>query len=709
MSRALLNQVLTKYFTNYSSEKLDINIFQGRVNLNDLVFDPVAFNGDFDRMNIPFMFKFGTLKKMLVDISLINQCLEEIVLEDLVIIIGPDPSKADREFHLSQDEQMNVLLELAQRHNQYVKWQTELEEVSGNSAKVAGQAPELKSLQSHSKLNGNASPAKSGAGFAFGGSAGNLNPRLESDVLKKLKDIKKLEPCKSLPKGLVTGLQKDAQNDLEAFRGAPKPDYKTPQQQREFLTSMMTLLLGSIDAKITINNLRIYYEDTTTLRVDQIGTADKNKGMAICLALDGIKIAKVKPDEALTKEGSFRGMFNMNEFPNLNRAKASEPDFFQIHIRYFGLEINFLSEPMIPDELAKKDLKKTADVNELTKYFKEFAEKHKDSTFTLMAAEGIRFDLMGAHDGETVKVFEILQLYNIVAVSLHLGSVSMNFDLDHLNDFLKVVANLRAIMLLSQTADFRPFFKPITKDLTQKMEKKYGPQVLTEEVKQGLKEIGKLIIKDYFRLFMFTKLLRGYGGTEGLDVKKRLTWKFKKSSLIYQLMMGCTLAELLEKEKTFFASEKQYVEMKKAIQLHERLLVEDQIKLAAGESALETYVKNIRKVSDLLHKAFLNIRISIGLKASLVDLENRNTNDLDIELGNHVIEFKKPKGDLKGQLTYRLDRIYVQIEEAKSEGEMFNKMNASELNQPKGLTEHEIQALVTGIHLRRDTEYGDQQ
>lgn len=698
MSKAVLKQVLERYFTNFSNEKFDFSLFKGQFTLNDLVFNPQTFNSDFDKMNIPFMFKFGILKKMLVDVSIFDQCLEEIVLEDLVLVIGPDPSKSDREFALSPEERLSVLLELAQRHNEFAKWQTELNKSMAGSA-VPQTKPAGSGKDSPSKPGGLSSPSKLGP---TGSGPVVLDPAAQREVAEKLKQLKQSGPCKSLPKNLAADLLQEANNDLEAFRGVAKPEYKTPEQQRDFLVSLVPLVLGNINAKVRINNLRIYYEDRTTLAEEGSTNSEKDKGFAICLALDGIKIAKVKPEEALTPDKSFRGMFNMSEFPNLSRTRASEPDFFQIHLEYFGLEVNVLKEPMVPEEMSKKDLKNTANVNELTKYFKEFAETHKHTAFTLMAARGIRLDVMGAHDDETVVVLDRLQLYNIVAVSLHMGDVSINFDLEQLNDFLKVVANLRAIMLLSQTAEFRPFFKPITKKTFQEMDAKFGPQIFNQEVRKGLTEIGKLIVKDYFRLFMFTKLLRSYGGTDGLDVRKRLVWKFKKSSLIYQMLMGCTLSQLMEKEKQFFDSEKKFMEMKKAIQLHERLMVEDQIKIAAGETPMEVYVKNIRNVSELLNKVFLNIRISIGIRASLVDLDDCNVNDLDIGLGNHVIEFKKPKGDLKGQFSYRLDRLFVKIEEPKI-------LKATELQQSggvgtKGLTEYDIRALVTGANLRNDTE-----
>ena len=65
--------------------------------------------------------------RLIIDVSIMKACVEEIIIEDLVLIVGPDATKADRNFDLTPAQRQSMILELVEKYKAYAKWKQEVE------------------------------------------------------------------------------------------------------------------------------------------------------------------------------------------------------------------------------------------------------------------------------------------------------------------------------------------------------------------------------------------------------------------------------------------------------------------------------------------------------------------------------------------------------------------------------------------------------
>jgi hypothetical protein len=257
MSKKLVETYLKKYIANYSKDKLQISLLQGMVAMKELIINRSAVNQDLDDMNIPFKLKFGLIKNLKVDVSIFKTCIEEIVIEDFIIVFGPDPSKADRNIKLSDNERNAVIPQLVEKYKVYSKWQKEVE---GLEARIEEQVKK------------DSVP----------------DPKLLKELEKKLKELK-LKRCEGVPKNIYKDMLKEEEAHYVVFAENPEIVYQTMEEKLDYYYDWFMTIKNNLDAKIRIKNLRIYYEDTHAMKL--IG--DKKTIMSFCLVVENLFFEKV--------------------------------------------------------------------------------------------------------------------------------------------------------------------------------------------------------------------------------------------------------------------------------------------------------------------------------------------------------------------------------------------------------------------------------
>lgn len=108
MIRKKLSSILKEYFVNFTEEKFDFKLLKGKIELRNLYFNVDKINDDLG--TLPFKVKFGLLTKLTIDITIIGLKLELLDIEDLVIIVGPDPSQAMAETRQLNPEEVEQCL-----------------------------------------------------------------------------------------------------------------------------------------------------------------------------------------------------------------------------------------------------------------------------------------------------------------------------------------------------------------------------------------------------------------------------------------------------------------------------------------------------------------------------------------------------------------------------------------------------------------------
>lgn len=72
MFKDKIDKVLSQYFTNYEKSNLDLGIFSGKINLNNLYFNTEEINKNLAKSDIPISMKYGILSNLNIEISYIN-------------------------------------------------------------------------------------------------------------------------------------------------------------------------------------------------------------------------------------------------------------------------------------------------------------------------------------------------------------------------------------------------------------------------------------------------------------------------------------------------------------------------------------------------------------------------------------------------------------------------------------------------------------
>ena len=112
-----LRKMLKKYTYNFSSSRLKLRFFPGKLKIESLIVNDARINKILFDNQIPFKLKFGVLKKCTIDASIFGIRLEKMEVKELILIAGParvkdDKTKEDKELKLYALAVENMLKEI---------------------------------------------------------------------------------------------------------------------------------------------------------------------------------------------------------------------------------------------------------------------------------------------------------------------------------------------------------------------------------------------------------------------------------------------------------------------------------------------------------------------------------------------------------------------------------------------------------------------
>lgn len=609
MSKKLLEGFLKQYIANYTEDKFKLSFLTGTISFRDLIISKEAINQLMDEINYPFKLKFGVVKKLVISGSYLYSRLDEILIEDLIVVFAPDPSKADRNFRLTPQQRTALLAELIQKYISYIEWKVKSEQLY----------EELLADSKHGKTS------------------------KSEKLLKRLKNhigSLRFSKCSSVPSRIYEEMLREEKEHFNAFSEYGPLIYETPEEKWENLYSAWQSAQQTLEAKIRVKQLRIFYEDTRALTVVE----DKKLIMTFGLRFDEVILERVpKPEGCIEFHDTFR----------LNISKIS-------------LESNQRDARIVPEWL-HSNLSEFKDVQRIVEYFDKFIAQSQDKAFLLSSVSNFSITFVIGMKSKTKKTSfwssKTTGSLEFLSIDCHLGDYMINFELNNMNNFLIVMNKLYDTFLLTHTAEFRPYIQPLTNqdknDLEKHLKKPLTPQQL-----EAFHALKHLVVQDYFRLLLYTNLFRKYKRVRSIDVRRRLIWKFKKTSLIYQLVMGKTLQDVLREEKDFFKAEKSFNEKLMAIQLNEKLIFENLFKIEEGNSYFDLYMRNIKTIERWLSAYELSFKITGNFSMNLYDVfgnKEKPERELELSLKSMVLTLTKPRGPLVIDLNFDVQDFQIKF------------------------------------------------
>ena len=253
--RTAIDKFLKEFFTNYSKEKMKLNVLKGKAVFEDLVVNNQRIEALLDEINVPFTLKFGLLKNISVDVSIIGASLEEVTIEDLILVVGPNAALADRNFKLQKADRQPVILEMMENYKRYEAWVKEIELLEKS---------------------------------VYQASTDKEKKKQEEFLRKKISSFK-MTRCNSIPSTIYNDMMSQEKKHYNAFAERGALSYQTMEDRYQTWRSLLTQIQSLLDAEIKIKYLRIYYEDTDTLK--NLGLEKKN--VVFCVFFQELILSKV--------------------------------------------------------------------------------------------------------------------------------------------------------------------------------------------------------------------------------------------------------------------------------------------------------------------------------------------------------------------------------------------------------------------------------
>ena len=364
----------------------------------------------------------------------------------------------------------------------------------------------------------------------------------------------------------------------------------------------------------------------------------------------------------LDKDSNFKNLVNLESLKDSGQAQL-DFDLYRLVSTKTSVEICVNNDHIVP-HFKIEDLKNSA-IEHLIEKITQNTQTVQDNSYILAAVTSLTLDLLlGRHKKQ--KKSERAGWYDVYVVNLHLGNYSFNLEMQNLNEFFRLLTYLSDTILLASTPKFRPFLRPVTDTEVNKIKEKMGKKFGEAEA-SALEQLKRHITQDFYRLLIFTNLYRRYSHLRNVDVKRRLIWTFKRTSLVYQLIMGKTLREVIDEEDKFLRHEFKYIERSSAIELNERLIWEDLFEIESGDDGINSYFGSIQPISRFLSKYFIQIRVTCNLSMSLLDAvgPRKMVKEIEANLNNMSLHFLKPKGKLDVTLDFGIESMDVKFKEEK--------------------------------------------
>jgi N-terminal region of Chorein or VPS13 len=238
MSRGLIEPTFKKYFSNYDEKKLEFSLLKGDLKVNNLFFNRDAINEALDAATIPFQLKFGMISKLNIKISILGLYIEKVEVEDLILVLSPDPTKTQKISERALDTHLKeaVLLHMLENH------------------KALSQQAQLKSF--------------------------TQIPGITKEIIDNMTKRKTEGETPFFEKGPI--LTTTDSNNLTVQQ--PKANLMGPE--------FFEIITGRLKFDINVKNVRIYYEDGQTL--NQASGSNQKNFFSFCFNISELKLNTVR-------------------------------------------------------------------------------------------------------------------------------------------------------------------------------------------------------------------------------------------------------------------------------------------------------------------------------------------------------------------------------------------------------------------------------
>ncbi len=286
-------------------------------------------------------------------------------------------------------------------------------------------------------------------------------------------------------------------------------------------------------------------------------------------------------------------------------------------------------------------------------YFQKLNAKRRGELVDLFVLEQFVVDIVLAHDKNDSSTLPL----QAVVLYATFKNITLNLQLNILSQITNISNQIVGFQALASVADTRPPVRPMPRRELDAFIGKHGlgaPQMAVVRL------LNKELVRELFAIPVWQDIYIKYKMLATVDVKRRVCFKYKLESLIYQLVTGKSKADVQSQYNAFLLSEKKYNEdleevdrLKKAAELNNFGLLGG----SQDESMRSKINRHFQRISKATYKFHVHFRLHSSLYVNFLNPQLKK--DFSVVINGLDVNLVKPKGRFHANFGLMLKNFLV--------------------------------------------------
>jgi hypothetical protein len=361
-----------------------------------------------------------------------------------------------------------------------------------------------------------------------------------------------------------------------------------------------------------------------------------------------------------TKPRNFKDLFNYDNLMN-TFAKTTTLIYLNTIIQRMSLEVYLGVNQILPTTI-DADLK-DREPSYFVEYFQKLNVRRKGDFIEIFIIEKLEIDIFLAHDQNDTTSMPLQG----GIMYIHISDISVNVQLGIMAEITNIVNYIDSIQALKEITAMRPELRVMTSKFMSQFATKHK---LPRDQIDRLKLINKELLRESFAIPIWRDLFTSYQGMDNIDVKRRLIYRYRLSSLVYQLIYGQNTEQISKEEKEFIAKENEYLEKLEELAKNEALKNNPQ---SAEEAQKDPRIPNnqpqedlrrkvdkqLSKISRMTWKFHIHFRLHTNLFVNMLDTNLKR--EITFVLKGLDLNIVKPRGRFHMNIGIMLKHLLVSL------------------------------------------------
>lgn len=336
------------------------------------------------------------------------------------------------------------------------------------------------------------------------------------------------------------------------------------------------------------------------------------------------------------QSGNFKDLFNINNLMT-TFAQTTRLIYLNMLVQRAGLEVYLGVNQILPTTI-DNDLKER-EPSYFVEYFQKLNNRRRGDFVEIFIIEKLEVDIILSHDQNDTTSMPLQG----GIIYTHISDITVNVQLGIMSEITNIMNYINSIQALKQISAMRPDLRVMTSKYMSEFSSKHK---LARDQIDRLKLINKELVRESMAIPIWRDLYTTYGGMDNIDVKRRLIFRYRLASLIYQLIYGQNYDQIKRDEGEFIAKEKTYLDKLDEIAKNEAAknnpqpLQQDQ--QDPSDDVRQKVHNQLSKVSRLTWKFHIHFRLHTNLFINMLDSNLKR--ELTVVLKGMDLNIVKPRG-----------------------------------------------------------------